>query len=490
MIEAKMFVNGKFKDSEDGTFFESVNPANGNVVALVANGGYKDVEIAVRAARKAYIDIWSQKDPIEKAQILFNIANEIEKNSDELARLDMLETGKPLADCQWDIPACVDIFKYQAGVADKILGSVYPVQRGSFAFSKREPYGVVAAIIPWNYPIYNACLKVAPILAAGNCCILKPAEQSSLSALKLAEIMQKAGLPDGVFNVVTGIGEKAGAALSLHKDIDMISFTGSTEVGRSIMKSSAESNLKVMSLELGGKSPFIIFDDADIEQAVDKACMTIFFNQGQTCTAGSRLLVQKTIKNKVIDILLNKIKKIVVGDPLDENTMLGAIVSEEQFTKVMKYIELGISEGASLLCGGKAIHDIPNCEKGFFVEPTVFDNVNNKMRIGKEEIFGPVLSVMTFDTEEEAIALANDTTYGLAASIWSNSSARVLRMAQSIDAGIIWSNCVARENTCVPVGGFKQSGFGKEGALEAGLEYTRLKTVWINMAEDDPMWIE
>lgn len=490
MIEAKMFINGMQKNSEDSSFFKSINPANGSVVAYVADGGYQDVDIAVRAARNAYNNVWSKIDPSEKSHILYNIANEIDKNSDELARLDMLETGKPLADCQWDIPACVDIFRYQAGVADKIQGAVYPVQAGSFACTKREPYGVVAAIIPWNYPIYNACFKVAPILAAGNCCILKPAEQSSLSALKLADIMQKAGLPDGVFNVVTGVGEKAGVALSLHKDIDMISFTGSTKVGRSIMKCSAESNLKAMSLELGGKSPFIIFEDADIEQAVDKLCMTIFFNQGQTCTAGSRLLVQKSIKNKVIDILLSKIKKIVIGNPLDENTMLGAIVSEEQFNKVMGYIQLGISEGANLLCGGKAIHDIPGCENGFFIQPTVFDNVNNKMRIAQEEIFGPVLSVLTFDTEEEAIALANDTTYGLAASIWSNNSARILRMASNVDAGIVWSNCVARENTGVPVGGFKQSGFGKEGALEAGLEYTRLKTVWINMSDNDPMWIE
>ena len=488
-IEKKMFVNGEWIKSSDGSTFESINPATGEVLAIIPDATKENVDYAVKSARNAYCNVWSKIEPAERANYLFKIATLIEESADELAYLDMIDAGKPILDCKFDIPACVDIFKFHAGAVDKIQGHTYPVQNGAFAYSVREPYGVIAAIIPWNYPIYNACLKVAPILAMGNCCILKPAEQTSLSALKLAEIIQKAGLPDGVFNVVTGVGEVAGAALSQHRDVDMISFTGSTEVGRNIICASANSNLKKMSLELGGKSPFVIFDDANLDAAVDSACMTIFYNQGQTCTAGSRLFVQKSIKHKVIDMILDKVKKIVVGNPATEDVHLGAIVSREQYDRVLGYIDLAKKEGARLLYGGEPLC-ISGCEKGFFVSPTVFDEVQNEMRIAQEEIFGPVMCILDFETEEEIISLANDTTYGLATSIWTSDSARLLRMINGIDAGIVWSNCVAKENVGVPVGGFKQSGFGKESGLESCREYTREKTVWINTSKDYFKWIE
>ncbi len=485
----KMFINGQWVESYEKKTFESINPANGEVIAIISDGQKEDVNAAVTAARKAYNEVWSKTSPADRTIYLNKIADLIEKYGDELAQLDMIDAGKPILDCKFDIPACADIFRFHANMTDKLHGKTYSVQNGYFAYSVREPYGVVGAIIPWNYPIYNACLKIAPILAMGNCCILKPAEQTSLSALKLAEIFTEVGVPNGVFNVVTGLGESAGAALSEHCDVDMISFTGSTEVGRAIMRAAANSNLKHLSLELGGKSPFIIFSDADIEHAVDSACMTIFYNQGQTCTAGSRLFVQNSIKNKVITLIKEKVNKIIIGAPLREDIHLGAIVSEEQYKKVLSYIDLGKSEGASIICGGSA-ESIIDFEDGYYIQPTVFDQVDNNMRIAKEEIFGPVMLIMGFNDEEEVIALANDTTYGLATSVWTKDSSKLLRMINSINAGIVWSNCVAKENVSVPVGGFKQSGFGKESGIEACEEYTRLKTVWINTSDNDSLWIE
>lgn len=485
----KMYINGSWVEAKSGKYFESINPANGKVNAMIADAQAEDVDAAVISSRKAFVDVWSKTSPADRTAILNKVADLIEKYADELAELDMIDAGKPILDCKFDIPACVDMFRFHANMTDKIQGKTYAVQNGSFAFSTREPYGIVGAIVPWNYPIYNACIKVAPILAMGNCCILKPAEQSSLSALKLAQIMDEAGVPAGVFNVVTGLGESAGAAISNHSDIDMVSFTGSTEVGRLIMKAAADSNLKHLSLELGGKSPFVIFEDADIEHAVDSACMTIFYNQGQTCTAGSRLFVQNSIMDKVVEIIKEKVSKIIVGNPSSEDVHLGAIVSKEQFDKVLSYIKVGISEGAELIAGGEPV-TITGCEDGYYLSPTVFLGVKNSMKIAKDEIFGPVMLIIGFDEEDEIVSMANDTTYGLATSIWTRDSSKLLRMTKAIDAGIVWGNCVARENVSVPVGGFKQSGFGKESGIEACLEYTRLKTVWLNMSDNDPLWIE
>lgn len=489
MMNKKMYVNGQWIESKSGSVFTTYNPSTGKELAVLQDAQADDVDIAVKSAREAFIREWSHSEPSARTALLNRVAELIERDAEEIAKLDMLDAGKPIMDCRFDIPACVDIFRFHANMTDKIHGRTYQVQNGSFAYSRREPFGVVGAIVPWNYPIYNACLKVAPILAMGNCCILKPAEQASLSALKLAELFEEAGCPSGVFNVLTGLGESAGAALSEHKDVDMISFTGSTEVGRKIMTASASSNLKKLSLELGGKSPFIIFEDADIEKAVDSACLTIFYNQGQTCTAGSRLFVQNSIKQSVINQVQEKVSKIVVGQPEREDVHLGAIVSDEQMNRVLDYIKLAEEEGAVLICGGSRILT-DECKNGFFVEPTVFNDVKNSMRVAQEEIFGPVMLIIGFDTEEDIIEMANDTTYGLATSIWTKDSSKLLRMINSIDAGIVWSNCVARENVGVPVGGFKQSGFGKESGVEACEEYTRLKTVWINTADDDPNWID
>lgn len=488
-MKKKMYINGQWVESKNGTVFTTYNPATGNQLALLQDAQKEDVDFAVKAAREAFKREWSKSEPAARTTLLNKIADLIERDAEELANLDMVDAGKPISDCRFDIPACVDIFRFHANMTDKIHGRTYPVQNGSFAYSRREPYGVIAAIVPWNYPIYNACLKVAPILAMGNCCVLKPAEQASLSALKLAELFEEAGCPKGVFNVITGVGEIAGAALSEHEDVDMISFTGSTEVGRKIMIASASSNLKKLSLELGGKSPFIIFEDADVDKAVDSACLTIFYNQGQTCTAGSRLFVQNSIKQKVVDLIKEKTKRIVVGRPEREDIHLGAVVSTEQMNRVLEYISLAKKEGATLICGGNRILT-EECKEGCFIEPTVFIDVNNDMRVAQEEIFGPVMLIIGFDDEQEIIKMANETTYGLATSIWTKNSAKLLRMISSIEAGIVWSNCVARENVGVPVGGFKQSGFGKESGVEACEEYTRIKTVWINTSDDDPMWLE
>lgn len=487
-MNKKMYVNGQWVESKNGSVFTTINPSTGEELAILQDAQTDDVNAAVVAARLAFEKEWSKSEPAARTALLNKVADLIERDAEEIAKLDMLDAGKPIMDCRFDIPACIDIFRFHANMTDKIHGRTYQVQNGSFAYSRREPFGVVGAIVPWNYPIYNACLKVAPIIAMGNCCILKPAEQASLSALKLAELFDEAGCPNGVFNVITGLGESAGAALSSHNGVDMISFTGSTEVGRKIMIASASSNLKKLSLELGGKSPFVIFDDADIESAVDAACLTIFYNQGQTCTAGSRLFVQNSIKQRVIDIVREKTSQIIVGNPEREDVHLGAIVSPEQMNRVLSYIQLAQDEGATLLCGGHRICS-DECKDGCFVEPTVFTDVNNKMRVAQEEIFGPVMLIIGFDNEQEVVDMANDTTYGLATSIWTNNSSKLLRMINAIDAGIVWSNCVARENVGVPVGGFKQSGFGKESGVEACEEYTRLKTVWINTSDDDPKWL-
>lgn len=481
MLERKLFINGEFVNSLKKETFVSINPATGEKIAVLQMATKEDVDVAVLAAQNAFLK-WSSMEKYEKQEILNKLADLIDANADELARLDMIDAGKPLGDCCYDIPACSGFFRFYANAIDFLKTPTYPVNNGFFSFSKREPYGVIGAIVPWNYPLYNACLKIAPIIAMGNTCILKPAEQTSLSVLKLAELTLEAGLPKGVLNVLTGYGEITGECISNHKDIDMISFTGSTEVGRAIMKASANSNLKPMSLELGGKSPFIIFEDSNIENAVNALVMTIFYNQGQTCTAGSRLLVQKSIKEKVEKMLIEKVKKIVVGKPDDENVHLGAIVSKEQYNKIIDYIEIG-KKTAKLLCGGNS-PKIKGAENGYYINPTIFTNVQNNCKLAQEEIFGPVLSIIEFDTENEAISIANDVMYGLACMIWTDNSSKVYRMLDAIHAGIIWCNCTGMENNSVPVGGLKQSGFGKECGMEACYSYTRSKTVWINYSDE------
>lgn len=488
MRQAQHFIGGEWKHSASGETFDSINPATGEVIAQVAAGDVADIDAAVRSAREASRGEWGHLDPSDRSRLLNKLADIVETNAESLAQLDSLDAGKPIMDCRADIPAALSIIRFFAGLTDKVFGHTIPVQKGYFAYTRREPYGVIGAIIPWNYPLYNACVKIAPILAMGNSCVLKPAEQTPLSALELAKLVQEAGFPSGALNVVAGFGETAGAALCAHPGVDKITFTGSTEVGRLVMQAAARSNLKPVTLELGGKSPNIVFADANLKAALDSAAFTVFYNQGQTCTAATRLLVQADIADQVIEGLVSRAEKVRVGDPLSESTHLGAIISKEQYERVRSYIARGKEEGARLVAGGGPPSD-PSLANGFFMRPTIFTGVRPDMSIAQEEIFGPVLSVMSFRTEEEAIDLANQVPYGLAASVWTNDAARLHRVAHAIEAGVVWGNCVFIENPAAPVGGYKQSGFGKEYGVEAGLEYTRLKTIWINMTDTAFDWL-
>jgi len=488
-MNTRLFIAGQWRESISGSTFPTVNPATGELLADVSEAGRDDIDLAVRAARSAYKEVWGEMDPSERARFLYKLAEIIESNSGKLSRLETIDVGKPLSDSRDDILSGASFMRFFAGLTDKVRGSTIPVQQGYFTYTQREPYGVIGAIIPWNYPFYIACSKVAPILAMGNTCVLKPAEEAPLSSLELACLAQQAGIPEGVFNVVPGYGHIAGAALAEHMDVDKLTFTGSTEVGRLVMESAAKSNLKALSLELGGKSPMIVFPDANIERAVEAAVFSVFYNQGQTCTAATRLLIHSTIADEVAQRVCGLAERIRVGNPLDPNINMGAIISSDQYHKIQSFIESGLKEGAVLRFGGKAPDD-DSLKKGFFMLPTVFGNVKQKMNIAQEEIFGPVLSLIQFETEEEAVDLANDVRYGLAASVWTCDSARVHRIARSINSGIVWVNCVFGENPAAPFGGFKQSGFGKEYGVEAGLEYSRLKTVWVNLADTALSWVK
>ncbi|KAF0930035.1 hypothetical protein E2562_027206 [Oryza meyeriana var. granulata] len=480
----KLFIDGEFVDAVSGKTFETRDPRTGDVLAHIAEADKADVDLAVKAAREAFEHgKWPRMSGYERSRVMNKLADLVEQHADELAALDGADAGKLLALGKIiDMPAAVQMLRYYAGAADKIHGEALRVAGKYQGYTLKEPIGVVGVIIPWNFPTMMFFLKVSPALAAGCTVVVKPAEQTPLSALYYAHLAKLAGVPDGVINVVQGFGPTAGAALSSHMDVDSIAFTGSTEIGRTIMESAARSNLKNVSLELGGKSPMIIFDDADVDMAVSLSTLAVFFNKGEICVAGSRVYVQEGIYDEFVKKAVEAAKNWKVGDPFDANTNMGPQVDKVQFERVLKYIEIGKSEGATLLTGGK-----PTGDKGYYIEPTIFVDVKEDMTISQEEIFGPVMSLMKFKTVEEAIEKANCTKYGLAAGIVTKNLNIANRVSRSVRAGTVWVNCYFAFDPDAPFGGYKMSGFGRDQGMDAIDKYLQVKSV-ITAVPDSPWY--
>jgi 4-(gamma-glutamylamino)butanal dehydrogenase len=476
---ADAFIDGRFIPPTRGLRRPSIDPATGSTLAEVADCDEADADLAVAAARRAFEDgRWSRRAPRERQAVLLRLAQLVLDNAEELAVLESLDTGKLIMDTTTaDVPGSAAILKWYAEIIDKLPGEVQPTGEGDLALVTREPLGVVAAVVPWNYPLETAVWKLAPALATGNSVVLKPAEDSPLTSLRLAELAQQAGLPDGVLNVVPGAGPVVGRALGRHRGVDAVTFTGSTEVGKLFLRYASESSLKPVWLECGGKSANLIFGDvADLDRAADGVVDGIFYNQGQVCSANSRLLVERSIKDALLERVLDRVQSIQPGDPLDPAVKMGPLVSVKQANRVRRYIETGRSEG-TLLIGGTEVAGAPT---EAFVPPTIFADVAPDAVIAREEIFGPVLAVTAFDSEDEAIRLANGSIYGLAASLWSDSLARVHRLAPRLRAGTVSVNRVDAIDVAVPFGGFGQSGFGRDLSRHALDQYTGLKTTWIN----------
>jgi len=478
---SRAVIDGALVDAASGATFDNVSPRDGKVLNQVAACQEEDVARAVASARAAFEDgRWRDQGPRAKKAALFRLAELMERDADELALLESLDVGKPIGDARnVDIPLAINTCRWYAEALDKVYGEVgaSPVDRLSYAV--HEPLGVIGAIVPWNFPLHMAMWKVAPALAMGNSVVLKPAEQSPLTALRLGELALEAGLPAGVLNVVPGLGSVAGEALALSMDVDMIAFTGSGPVGRRLMEYSARSNLKRISLELGGKSPQIVFADCpDLEVAAQAAAWGVFYNQGEVCTAASRLLVEASIKDAFLEKVVAVAKAMVVGDPLDPSTQFGAMVSERQMNTALGYIGIAESQGARKVLGGSRVLEETG---GFYVEPTIFDRLQPAHALAREEVFGPVLGVMSFTTEDEAVALANDTVYGLAAGLWTSDVNRALRGARRLKAGLVWVNGWDACDITMPFGGFKQSGFGRDRSLHALHKYADLKSVSVTL---------
>ncbi|WP_312645331.1 aldehyde dehydrogenase family protein [Candidatus Nitrospira allomarina] len=480
----KMLINGQWVNSQSGKTFSTFNPATGEVMAEVAEGDKVDIALAVKSARKAFEQgPWRKMTPSDRGKLLWRLADLLESNLEEFAQLESLDNGKPLTIARAaDVPLAVDLFRYMAGWSTKIEGNSIPISvpymPGSqfLAYTLREPVGVVGQIIPWNFPLLMAAWKLGPALAVGCTIVMKPAEQTPLSALRLGELFIEAGFPEGVVNIVPGYGETAGAALAAHPDVDKIAFTGSTEVGKLIVNA-ATGNLKKVTLELGGKSPSVVLPDADLETGIPGVASAIFFNHGQCCAAGSRLYVEKSIFDKVVAGVADQAKQIKIGPGLDPTTQMGPLVSDEQQHRVLGYLESGFAEGAQAAAGGKRSGD-----KGYFVEPTVLVNTNSNMKVIQEEIFGPVVCAEPFTEVEEVVAKANDNIYGLAAAVWTKDLSKGHRIAAQLRAGTVWINCHNIFDASLPFGGYKQSGWGREMGHEALDLYTEVKSVCAKLA--------
>jgi len=477
----KMLIGGKWVDAASGKTFITVNPATGQPLAQVAEGDAEDIERAVAAARKAFDDSpWTQMKPAERTRLLLRIADLIDQHRDELAQLETLDNGKVILESSnFDIPAAAETFRYYAGWPTKIYGETNPSDPAFFNYTLREPVGVCGQIIPWNFPLLMASWKLAPALACGNTVVLKPAEQTPLTALRLGELLLAAGVPEGVVNIVTGYGPTAGGALVNHPDVDKVAFTGSTEVGKEILRASA-GNLKKVSLELGGKSPNIVFLDADQKDAAMGAFMGIFLNQGQVCCAGTRLFVEQKMYEEFTDALATTAGSIKQGPGLDKESRIGPLVSQEQFDRVLGYIDIGKKEGVQVKTGGEA-NQGGALGKGYFVKPTVLTGVKNDMRIAQEEIFGPVVSAIPFKDEEDVVRQANQTVYGLAAGVWTKDVSKAHRISRALRAGTVWVNCYNQLDPISPFGGYKQSGFGRELGRHSLDLYTQVKSVWLRV---------
>ncbi len=477
--QKKLLINNEWRSPASGDAMAVINPATEETIAQVASANSADVDAAVGAARAALDGPWAKMSARERGRLIRALADRLLARADDIARLETLHNGKPISESRnIEIPAAAECFEYYAGWADKVMGETIPVKGNYLTYTLREPVGVVAAIVPWNFPLLLAAWKVAPALACGNTVILKPASQTPLTALALGEIAVEVGLPPGVLNVITGPGSKVGQALVEHPGIDKIAFTGDTSTGKAIMRSAADT-LKKITLELGGKSPNIVLADADLEAAIRGATIGIFYGKGEVCAAGSRLLVDKSIKSEFIDKLAARAKKMMPGDPLDPKTRFGAISSKKQMETVLKYIDAGRAEGASLVAGGSRT-DI-GTGKGYFVQPTIFADVTPEMTIAREEIFGPVLAAIEFADLDEAIATANGSQYGLAAGVWTRDIKKAHYVARKLQAGTVWVNTYNVYDTAAPFGGYKQSGFGREMSAHAIEHYTQVKSVWVDL---------
>ena len=480
-IRNQAFIDGKFVAAASGASFDCISPIDGRTIVSVASCDAPDVDRAVKAARTAFEDgRWSPLAPRERKRLMLALAEVMRQHAEELALLETLDVGKPIRDAHLiDIPMAIEAIAWYAEAADKLYDQVAPTAHDVVAMVTREPMGVVGVVLPWNFPLMLACWKIGPALVAGNTVVIKPAEQSPLTAIRLAELALEAGIPPGVINVVPGFGPTAGKALGLHPDVDALTFTGSGEIGKMFMAYAAQSNMKRVSLECGGKSPNIIFADApDIDTAARNAAFGIFYNQGEVCAAGSRLVVQESIKDEVLEKVIGWARKMQPGDPLDPKSRAGAIVSHEQTERIRGYIAQGSQQGARLALGGKQVLTQTG---GFYIEPTIFDGVAGDMTIAREEIFGPVLATLTFRDQDDAVRIANDTIYGLGSAIWTSNINTAHKMAKAIRAGSVWVNCYNGGDITTPFGGYRQSGFGRDKSLHAIDKYTELKTTWIQL---------